>query len=187
MDTAALLLRLVVALASVLGLVWLFSRGLTRGRGRRLVPGMTEVVSRQALSRAASVVVVRVGERVLVLGVTEQQVSLLTETELPRDEVPEGSATGRRTEVLDLPEGTDSPDDTGQAAPLDVPARKPVPQQLVPQELVPQPRSGEEPVVRPRPRRQQARPQGGALAGSALSPATWGQALDVLRERTTRR
>jgi len=172
MDTAALLLRLVVALASVLGLVWLFSRGMTRGRGRRLVPGMTEVVSRQALSRAASVVVVRVGERALVLGVTEQQVSLLTETEIPRS-----GATERRTEVLDLPDKTQPP-----VPPDPVPPNL-VPQDLVPQDLVPQPRSGDVPAVRHRPRRQ----QGGALAGSALSPATWGLALDVLRERTTRR
>ncbi len=48
------------------------------------------------------------------------------------------------------------------------------------------------PRQRQRPRRtaagaaQQPR-KDGALAGSALSPATWTQALDVLRERTTRR
>jgi len=168
MDTAALMLRLVVALASVLGLVWLFSRGMTRGRGRRLVPGMTEVVSRQALSRAASVVVVRVGERALVLGVTEQQVSLLTETELPAE-----AAAVRRTEVIDL-DGDDAP------ATADVTAD-------VSGALVPQPRSADPAPVRHRPRRQDGRQDGGALAGSALSPATWGQALDVLRERTTRR
>ena len=160
MDTAALLLRLVVALASVCGLVWLFSRGMTRGRGRRLVPGMTEVVSRQVLSRAASVVVVRVGDRALVLGVTEQQVSLLTETDLP----PEQPAA-RRTTVLE-PAG---PGDADRVHPQTSP--------------VPRPRSAEATATRHRPRRQ----DGGALAGSALSPATWAQALDVLRERTTRR
>ena len=46
------------------------------------------------------------------------------------------------------------------------------------------------PRQRQRPRRAAAAQQprkDGALAGSALSPATWTQALDVLRERTTRR
>ena len=81
MEAAGLLLRVVVSIVSVLGLVWLFSRGMTRGRGRRLVPGMTEVLSRQALSRAASVVVVRVGEKALVLGVTEQSVQVLGEAD----------------------------------------------------------------------------------------------------------
>ncbi|UMG92969.1 flagellar biosynthetic protein FliO [Nocardioides sp. TF02-7] len=37
------------------------------------------VLARQSISRGSGVVVVRVGERVLVLGATEQQVSLLTE------------------------------------------------------------------------------------------------------------
>ncbi len=89
MDTLAVLLRLAVALGSVVGLIWLVSRGMNRGRGSR-VAGLTEVVARQQLSRAASVVVVRVGERNLVLGVTEQQVSLLTETDLPAPDPADG-------------------------------------------------------------------------------------------------
>lgn len=146
-----MLLRLAVALGSVVGLIWLVSRGMNRGRAGR-VAGLTEVVARQPLSRAASVVVVRVGERNLVLGVTEQQVSLLTETELPA-EVTAPDAV-RVSEVVELPEAA------------------PVPHT----------------VPRQRPRRTElAKQQQGALAGSALSPATWTQALDVLRERTTRR
>lgn len=147
MDTLAVLLRLAVALGSVVGLIWLVSRGMNRGRGSR-VAGLTEVVARQQLSRAASVVVVRVGERNLVLGVTEQQVSLLTETELPAADPADGVR-----EVVELEKVPDA-----------------VPRQ--------RPRRSEQPTTEPRQ---------GALAGSALSPATWTQALDVLRERTTRR
>lgn len=166
MDTAAVLLRLAVALVSVLGLVWLFSRGMMRGRGGRMVPGATEVLARQQISRAASVVVVRVGDKALVLGVTEQQVNLLGETDLP-----EPDQGGRRTESIDL---TADADAVGA--------------------LVPAPRT-EDDVARNRPRRSATRAKsprapdapGSALAGSALSPATWTQALDVLRERTTRR
>ncbi len=166
METAGLLLRVVVALVSVLGLVWLFSRGMTRGRGRRLVPGMTEVLSRQVLSRAASVVVVRVGDKALVLGVTEQQVNVLGETDLPAED---DAAAPRRTEKIDLPDDLTPPPAT---APADDVADALVPRQR-------------------RRRAAAAAAQGprtdGALAGSALSPATWTQALDVLRERTTRR
>ena len=163
METAGLLLRVVVALVSVLGLVWLFSRGMTRGRGRRLVPGMTEVLSRQALSRAASVVVVRVGDKALVLGVTEQQVNLIAETDLPAED----DAAARRTETIALPDDL--------AAPAPPAAARTPPRRRC--------RASGPAAARPR----SSRGKDGALAGSALSPATWTQALDVLRERTTRR
>ena len=106
---------------------------------------MTEVLSRQALSRAASVVVVRVGEKALVLGVTEQQVNLIAETELPAED----DAAPRRTQVIDLPD------------------------QLAPQPATaPGKSEPDEPAVpRQRPRRAAAAQQprkDGALAGSAL-------------------
>lgn len=62
-----------------------------RGRGgRRPLP--VEVVARRGLSRGASVTVVRLGSRTLVLGVTDHQVSLLTEIDpaelqTPADEI----------------------------------------------------------------------------------------------------
>jgi len=49
-----------------------------RGRGGRRPPPV-EVVARRGLTRGASVTVVRLGSRTLVLGVTDHQVSLLTE------------------------------------------------------------------------------------------------------------
>lgn len=159
MDTAAVLLRLAVALVSVLGLVWLFSRGMMRGRGGRMLPGATEVLARQQLSRAASVVVVRVGEKALVLGVTEQQVTLLGETD-----PPEPDQGARRTESIDLVPAPRSEDD-----------------------VVPEGRNRPRRSATRAKAGQGQDAQGSALAGSALSPATWTQALDVLRERTTRR
>jgi flagellar protein FliO/FliZ len=64
-----------------------------RGGRRRSVP--VEVLARHGLSRGAFVTVVRLGGRALVLGVTEHQVSLLTEVdpaelEVPAEETPVG-------------------------------------------------------------------------------------------------
>ena len=90
MDTSllALLVRVVVSLGVVLVVMWgaaavLRRSGVTgtvgtgaRG-GRRKAP--VEVLARHGLSRGASVTVVRLGGRGLVLGVTDQHVTLLTE------------------------------------------------------------------------------------------------------------
>lgn len=76
----ALAIRLVFSLAVVVGLLLL----LARFAGRRF-QGRTgaaiQVLHRQPLSRGSGVAVVTVGDRVLVLGTTEHQVSLLTELE----------------------------------------------------------------------------------------------------------
>ncbi len=150
MDALSLALRVGLSLACVLGLVWLLSKGLLTGgtRGRGHAAERVSVLTRQSLSRTGSLAVVRVGDRALVLGVTEQQVTLLTETDL----------TALTMQVADMQVA-----DMVTVEGLD---------------------------VLPRQQRRRERPdhgRGGALAGSALSPGTWAQALDVLRERTTRR
>ena len=83
MDPVHLLLRVASSLAAVLGLIWLLSRGGRRRTGGRVAAaGRFTVVGRQSLGRHAGVAVVRVGDRALVLGVTEQSVQLLAETDL---------------------------------------------------------------------------------------------------------
>jgi flagellar biosynthetic protein FliO len=109
MDTSlvALLVRVVVSLGVVLvvmagaaailrrsGVVGTAMAG-KRGTRRRTAP--VEVIARHGLSRGASVTVVRLGGRALVLGVTEHQVSLLTEIDpaeldAPPDEADAGTA-----------------------------------------------------------------------------------------------
>lgn len=78
MDTFLLILRLVVALATVLALMWaaakLFSRS-ALGQGSR--SGNLQVVSRTALTRTASVALVQLGDEAILLGVTDQQVNVL--------------------------------------------------------------------------------------------------------------
>jgi flagellar biosynthetic protein FliO len=81
-SVLGLMARLVVSLGVVLGLMlgaaWVLRR---RGGGFARSGAVTEVLARQSLGRSASVQVVRVGERTLVLGVTEQSVSYLTDAE----------------------------------------------------------------------------------------------------------
>lgn len=75
-----LAVRIVFSLAVVLLLMWGLAKVARRPLAGR-TGGALGVLARQPLSRGASVQVVRVGERALVLGVTDQQVTLLTETE----------------------------------------------------------------------------------------------------------
>ena len=99
MDTSlvALLVRVVVSLGVVLAVMAGAAAVLRRSgvagtavsarRGtRRKAP--VEVIARHGLSRGASVAVVRLGGRALVLGVTEHQVSLLTEIDPAEFDAP---------------------------------------------------------------------------------------------------
>ena len=71
-------MRVTLSLAAVLGLFWLVARGASR-RMAGASRGLVRVRGRQALSRTSSVAVVEVGDRVLVLGVSDGGVRLLTE------------------------------------------------------------------------------------------------------------
>jgi flagellar protein FliO/FliZ len=82
MQTFGLLLRVLLSLAIVLAVLWLAARGV-RSSQRRSVAGVSvDVLARQPLSPKASVAVVRLGGRALVLGVTESRVDLLSEVDL---------------------------------------------------------------------------------------------------------
>lgn len=79
--------RLALALAVVIGLMVLFARVLRRrgidltGGRRTVAPHQIELLGRRGLTRSASVALVRAGGRTLVLGVTEQQVTMLAEAD----------------------------------------------------------------------------------------------------------
>ncbi|HZC72961.1 MAG TPA: flagellar biosynthetic protein FliO [Jatrophihabitans sp.] len=81
METVTLIGRLLVSLAVVLGLMWVIARRVKRPtRGR--TTGLVDVLGRRQLSRTASVAVVRVLDKALIIGVTDGQVSLIGETDL---------------------------------------------------------------------------------------------------------
>jgi flagellar protein FliO/FliZ len=143
----ALLLRVGGSLLAVLILVALVAR-LARRASRRGPGTGLAVLERTGLGKDAAVAVVTVADRVLVIGVTPQNVTMLTE--LDPQTVPA---------ALDLrdPAADERPDAGRRARP--VPAR-PV---------------SAKPVS--------AKPAG---SGSVLSPATWKQGLEALRDKTSR-
>lgn len=97
MGNLVLYLRVAVSLAVVLGLLALAARAARRGglgsRGPRSTARI-EVVARQGLGRGSAVVVVRVAERALVLGVTDTSVTLLTDADPDVIDVEEPAAPG---------------------------------------------------------------------------------------------
>jgi flagellar protein FliO/FliZ len=95
MDQVLLALRVIVSLAIVIGLMWALSR-IGRGRtpARRGTP--LDIVSRTSVGKHGSILILRVGERGLVVGVTEQSMSLLAEIEL----APEPVVAERRESVV---------------------------------------------------------------------------------------
>jgi flagellar protein FliO/FliZ len=76
-----MVVRLVLSLVMIAGLLWMAARIAGR-RGLGAAAGAVEVLARQPLSRTSAVCVVRVADRVLILGSSEQQVTLLGETDL---------------------------------------------------------------------------------------------------------
>lgn len=81
MNTVAIIGRMLLALVFVLGVMWCLARWARKPMGGKADRVMA-VLARQQLSRTSSVTVLRVMDRALVLGVTEQGVQLITETEL---------------------------------------------------------------------------------------------------------
>jgi flagellar protein FliO/FliZ len=93
-----MLIRLVLSLGFIAA-VLVFASRLAKKRGLGQGNGLIEVVARQRMGRASSVSVLRVAGRVLVVGSTDEQVTLLAEME--EDEVqtalaaaPRAAATG---------------------------------------------------------------------------------------------
>ncbi|MGK5679449.1 flagellar biosynthetic protein FliO [Actinoplanes sp. URMC 104] len=74
-----LVLRIGFTLLVVLGMMWGLARLVRRPLGRG--HGALVVLKHQQLTRGAAVAVVKVADRAMVLGVTDQQVSLLGEAE----------------------------------------------------------------------------------------------------------
>lgn len=92
MSTLVLAGRVVLSLACVLGLIWYAQRRFAGPLGRRRPVGpQLSVVGRHTLGRHASVAVLAVGDRRLLIGVTEHGITLLTE--LDRVEATEAEAS----------------------------------------------------------------------------------------------
>lgn len=75
-----LTIRIIFSLLVVLGLMWALARVARRPLAGRAM-GPISVLARQSLTRNASLALVRVGDQALVLGVTDQAVTLLAEAD----------------------------------------------------------------------------------------------------------
>jgi flagellar protein FliO/FliZ len=92
-EGAVLVLRTLVALACVVGIIWYGARRLGAVRDRAQAgEAPVRLVGRHALGRHAGVAVLAVGERRLLLGYGEQQVTLLTELDPVAAAAPEADA-----------------------------------------------------------------------------------------------
>lgn len=157
MNTVAVIGRMLLALVLVLVLMWCLARWARKPLGGKADRVMT-VLARQQLSRTSSVTVLRVMDRALVLGVTEQGVQLISETELSAVEAALATETGRgRAGFGKQLAAAEAPGGEATEAPLD-------------QALQPAGRRG-----------------ASALDGSVLSPKTWSQLVSVARDLTVRR
>ena len=75
-----MIIRLILSLAFIGGVLW-FAARLAKKRGLGQGNGVIEIVARHRLGRASTLNVVRIADVVLVVGATEEQVTLLAEVE----------------------------------------------------------------------------------------------------------
>jgi flagellar protein FliO/FliZ len=177
-DTVTLIGRLLVSLAAVLGVVWLISRRMRKtGRGR--ASGLIEVLDRRQLSRNSSVAVVRVGDQALVIGVTDNQVSVLAETDADKA-VAISDAARPVPRVTKAPGRAAASRHRGKATPRPA-ARAATVRTSVADDAEPTDVATETPSPTAAPTAART-----SLAGSALSPQTWKQTIESLREMTAR-
>lgn len=80
MKAVLLVFQVVFALGIVLALMWLLARAV-RGTVLARSAGVIELLARAPMTKGSAVTVVRVADRVLVLGVTETQITVLTEAD----------------------------------------------------------------------------------------------------------
>lgn len=152
-----LTVRLVLSLSLIVGILLLLTRlGARRFSGRH--GSLIRVVHRQALTRGASVAVVTVGSRILVLGTTEHQVNVLSELD------PDELELAELADLIIQDEDDAVPASDGPAVVTEQPARRSRGAH----------RSASTAAAPPTP---------GALAGSVLSLQTWRQAIGAATGR----
>ena len=171
-----MIIRLILSLAFIGG-VLLFAARLAKKRGLGQGSGLIEVVARHRLGRTSTLNVVRIADVVLVVGATEEQVTLLAEI----DSASVDDALHERTPVRQLPGATHDDDlhhdDLGRHH--DLLARHHDRLGRHHDDLDPRHELARGPRV--------ARASTGPLAGSVLDRQGWGNLVDQMRERTVRR
>lgn len=165
MDTVFLALRVLLSLAAVLAVIWYAHRRLTRGGRLPRATKTVNVVTKQAISQKASVVVMDVDGQRFLLGVTDQSVTVLNTSDTP--------ITEQTLAVLNrpAPRAVASPRPTGGAAFARVLAQT---QDEDPDTASAEPHADPAPVA-------YLPGRSGKLDGSILSATTWKRTAAVLR------
>jgi flagellar protein FliO/FliZ len=105
-DALFLLLRVVLALAAVLGIIWYIKRRL--GGSGQTGPLLT-VVTRRAVGQKASVAVVDFDGRRLLLGVTDSAVNVLIDGPMPKGDADFSKALERASDGDNKPADGEEP------------------------------------------------------------------------------
>jgi flagellar protein FliO/FliZ len=178
-----MVIRLILSLAFVGAVLW-FAARLAKKRGLGSSNGVIEVVARQRMGRASTVNVVRVGDVVLVVGATEQQVTLLAEVdaETVAQAMAERRGPGRRP----LPAPREDRPAEGYPAEGDPDDEYARAYGETYGEGYPEGYAGDH-RREPAPAHRGAHASQGALAGSVFDRRGWGTFVQELRERTVRR
>lgn len=181
MNTVELVGRLVIALAVVLGAIWVIARKVRGGGARQKLrtEKLIDVLGRQNLTRNSSVAVVRIADQAIIIGVTDSNVRVLGEVELDaaRAHLAAQEPSRRLSAVKTAPAGGYVPNPVADEL-----ARRRSTEPAEPLATAAGMTADAGMTVG-----STARPRDGKLAGSALSPATWKQTIDALREMTARR
>src|SRR5919199_2420084 len=120
-----MIIRLVLSLA-VVGLALWFAARVAKKRGLGQGNGLIEVVARQRMGRSSSVNVIRVADVVLVVGATDEQVTLLAEVDGEAVDAALAEREAQRAARL-APAPATGPD----GEPLPVPAGRPAAPRVV--------------------------------------------------------
>ncbi|MDM7830558.1 flagellar biosynthetic protein FliO [Cellulomonas edaphi] len=165
MDTLMLAARVILSLACVVGLIWYAGRRMNGPRRERTQrEAEVRVVGKQSVSRHSGVAVVAVGNRRMLVGYGDQQVTMLTEL-------------APVVETAPLPAAPRTPAAAGDA--------RAKPRLSLP--TLPSPRVSAETSVAKASAKAAAASSDGPLQGSVLSPETWRTLVRTLQDRTVRR
>ena len=176
-----MVIRLVLSLAFVAGVLW-FAARVAKKRGLGMGNGLIEVVARQRMGRSSTVSVLRVADRVLVVGSTEENVTLLAEMDadvveevLAEAEQERTAAQEARRVAVAARRGAPELEGADEDPPTTRIALPPLPGRSGARRPLPVGRHGGTGVA------------GGLAAGSVFDRAAWTQLVEGLRDKTVRR
>jgi flagellar protein FliO/FliZ len=189
METFLTGARVVVSLAVVLGLLWMLQRRLTRGSRKSAAGRPVTIVTKQAISPKASVVIIDVEGTRLLLGVTEHAVSVLQTGETPEPAIEVAPAiaapSGAKAFAESLSKVTAAKFTSQKAVAAKGTAKEPAKAASTAKPAA-KPATTKPVAKKPAPKSPEFAPVAaftgqGPLAGSILSPATWKQLATTIR------